>query len=111
MTSEGVAKQVDVAIAEFNALRTEIVGRRGNQKNVVALALTAYGVLFTIAFGKDGDLRLLLLVPVGPVEPRASVFPTGQPRDPLVNVGVDGARTCPTSCLVGSRRPNPATRG
>jgi hypothetical protein len=63
MTSDGVTKQVDVAIAEFNALRAELVGGRGNQKNVAALALTAYGLLFTISFGKDGDVRLLLLVP------------------------------------------------
>jgi hypothetical protein len=62
MASEG-ARKVDVALAEFDALRGEILVRRGAQKNLVAIALTSYGVLFTFSFARDGDERLLLLVP------------------------------------------------
>lgn len=57
------ARKVEVALAEFDALRAEILVRRGAQKSLVAIALTAYGVLFTFSLGSDGDERLLLLVP------------------------------------------------
>jgi hypothetical protein len=59
------ARGVDVAIAEFNALRAEIVGIRNTQAALVGVALTAIGALFTLAL-KDpdpGDERLLLAVP------------------------------------------------
>ncbi len=59
------ARGVDVALAEFNALRTEIVGIRNTQAALVGVALTAIGALFTLGL-KDpdpGDERLLLAVP------------------------------------------------
>jgi hypothetical protein len=56
-------KAVDVAVAEFNALRAEIVSHVTAQAALVGLALTAAGVIvgFTV---KDGaDQRLLLALP------------------------------------------------
>jgi hypothetical protein len=57
------SKAVDVAIAEFNALRAEIANRITVQSTGVGVGLTALGVIFGIVVKDDGDNRLLLAVP------------------------------------------------
>jgi len=56
-------RAVDVVLAEFNALRTEMVGYLSAQAAVVGLGLTALGVITSLAVGKDGDDGLLMAIP------------------------------------------------
>lgn len=53
-----------MAIAEFNALRTEIVSNITAQTTIVGLGVTAIGVLVGVVAAKDGDDRLLLAIPL-----------------------------------------------
>lgn len=55
---------VDVALAEFNALRSEIVGYITTQAALVGLALTAVGVILGFTVKEHADQRLLLAIPV-----------------------------------------------
>ena len=55
--------QMKAALAEFSALRDEIISVRSVQKNVTSIALTAYAVVFSVAFASDGDRSLLLVLP------------------------------------------------
>jgi len=57
------AKAVDVAVAEFNALRAEINSRMTAQAALVGIGLTAVGVILGLAAGEDGNERLLLAIP------------------------------------------------
>jgi len=50
-------------LAEFNALRSEIVGRLSSQAALVGIGLTALGVVVGLAVKEDGDQRLLLALP------------------------------------------------
>ncbi len=56
-------RAVDVMLAEFNALRAEMVAYISAQAAVVGLGLTALGVITGLAVGKDGDDELLLAIP------------------------------------------------
>lgn len=65
-TKEGPPNQdraVDVAIAEFNALRAEIVSHVTAQAALIGLALTAAGVIVGFTVKEGGDERLLLAIP------------------------------------------------
>jgi hypothetical protein len=55
-------KAVEVMLAEFNAMRAEKVSYLTGQAAIVALGLTALGVVASFAV-KDGHDRLLLVVP------------------------------------------------
>jgi hypothetical protein len=59
----GVEKAVDVAIAEFNALRAEIITALTAQATFTGIAFTAIGVLFGFAVNKDGEPTILLGAP------------------------------------------------
>jgi hypothetical protein len=54
---------VDVVLAEYNALRAEIVSHINVQAAVVGLGLTAIGVLVGFAAKGDGNHQALLMVP------------------------------------------------
>lgn len=54
---------IDVAIAEFNALRAEIVSHVTAQAALVGLALTAAGVIVGFTVKEGADQRLLLIIP------------------------------------------------
>jgi hypothetical protein len=54
---------VDVAIAEFNALRAEIISHVTAQAALVGLALTAAGVILGFTVKEGADQRLLLAIP------------------------------------------------
>jgi hypothetical protein len=54
---------VDVLLAEYNALRSEIVSHVTVQAAVVGLGLTALGVIVGLAANSAADHRILLLVP------------------------------------------------
>jgi hypothetical protein len=54
---------VDVALAEFNALRAEIVSNITAQAALVGLGLTALGVIAGFVAKEGGDERLLLGIP------------------------------------------------
>ena len=56
-------KAVDVAIAEFGALRAEIVSHVTAQAALVGLALTAAGVIVGFTVKEGADQRLLLAIP------------------------------------------------
>ncbi len=53
---------VDVLLAEYNALRSEIVAHLTVQAAVVGLGLTALGVIVGLAANSAGDHKALLLV-------------------------------------------------
>ncbi len=57
-------KAVDVAIAEFNALRAEIVSYISTQATLVGLALTAGGLIVGFTVKENADQRLLLAIPL-----------------------------------------------
>jgi len=54
---------VDVVLAEYNALRAEIVSHITVQAAVVGLGLTAIGVIVGLAANAGGDDQVLLIVP------------------------------------------------
>ena len=56
-------KRADVLLAEFNALRAEIVARVSSQYTIVGLGLTALGVVIGFVVRNGDDRRLLLAVP------------------------------------------------
>jgi hypothetical protein len=55
--------ELQVALAEFTALRDEILSVRSVQKNVTSIALTAYAVVFSVAYAENGDRSVLLVLP------------------------------------------------
>jgi hypothetical protein len=57
-------KAVDVALAEFNALRTEIVNHMTAQATLTGVGLTALGVILGFALRGGGDRELLLTIPL-----------------------------------------------
>jgi hypothetical protein len=56
-------KAVAVALAEFNALRAEVVSHITAQAALVGLGLTALGVVAGLVIEEGGDQRLLLAIP------------------------------------------------
>lgn len=56
-------RAVDVALAEFTSLRTEMAARVNIQAALVGVALTAIGVIFGLVLDKGGNTLLLLAVP------------------------------------------------
>lgn len=56
-------RDLDVELAEFNALRAESVAQQTAQAALVGVGLTALGVVFGFAVKEGGDTRLLLAVP------------------------------------------------
>lgn len=57
------AEAVDVAIAEFNALRAEIISRMTAQAALVGIGLTAVGVILGLSVGEEGNKSLPLAIP------------------------------------------------
>lgn len=55
---------VDVALAEFNALRAELTTHMTGQNTMIGLGVTAIGVVVGLAFGGSGDRQLLAIVPI-----------------------------------------------
>ncbi len=62
MEASDADKAIDVALAEFQALRNEIISHITTQAAVVGLGLTALGVIFGVVVN-NGEERLLLAVP------------------------------------------------
>ncbi len=62
-TPQHPERRVDVALAQFTALRGEISGRVNIQAALVGVALTALGVIFGLALSKEGNPLLLTAVP------------------------------------------------
>jgi hypothetical protein len=55
---------VQVALAEFTALRTEALQALSMEWNIIALQLTATGVLFSFALTNNSRTGFLLIVPI-----------------------------------------------
>src|SRR3569623_2109612 len=55
---------VQVALAEFSALRAEIERRAGVQWNVFALQVTTAGAISSVALSRATNAALLLLIPL-----------------------------------------------
>lgn|GEM_PF-6405413 len=56
-------RDLDVELAEFNALRAESVAQQTAQATLIGVGLTALGVVFGLAVRIGGDNRLLLAIP------------------------------------------------
>src|SRR5437763_15582908 len=56
-------KAIDAAIAEFNALRAQIVAQSAAQSTLVGVGLAASGVAAGYAFSNQGDPRALTVIP------------------------------------------------
>jgi hypothetical protein len=56
-------RSVDVALAEFNALRAELLAHANVQASLIALVVTAIGIVGGLVVKEDGDPRLLLILP------------------------------------------------
>jgi hypothetical protein len=56
-------RDLDVEIAEFNALRAESVAQQTAQATLIGVGLTALGVVVGFAVRQGGDQHLLLVVP------------------------------------------------
>jgi hypothetical protein len=56
-------RDLDVELAEFNALRAESVVQQTAQATLVGVGLTALGVVFGLAVKQGGDNHLFLAVP------------------------------------------------
>jgi uncharacterized membrane protein len=54
----------ETALAEFSALRAEILARQGFQHTIMALNLTLTGAIFGFALARPGQLLALLIVPL-----------------------------------------------
>lgn len=57
------SRAIDVALHEFDALRSEMTTTRTTQAAVLGAGLTLIGVVFAFALQDDGTKRALLLVP------------------------------------------------
>src|SRR4051794_13710569 len=55
---------IQVALAEFNALRSELDDHASAQNSLIALVVTAIGIVAGFVIKDHGDLRLLLILPV-----------------------------------------------
>ncbi|MCG8926080.1 hypothetical protein [Lentzea sp. CC55] len=60
----GPSERLNVAIAEFNALRAEIAGRSSAQHGLLNLSLVATAAIGTIAFSDAARRPVLLLLPL-----------------------------------------------
>ncbi|MEU8001815.1 hypothetical protein AB0B66_11680 [Catellatospora sp. NPDC049111] len=54
----------DGAIAEFTALREEIIARHNNQQSLLSIQLTAAGALFSLALSGADKAAVLLVLPL-----------------------------------------------
>lgn len=57
-------RSVDVALAEYNALRAEILGHTTSQNTVLGLGVTAIGVVLGLGINAPGQRAILVFVPV-----------------------------------------------
>jgi hypothetical protein len=55
---------VAIALAEFNALRAEMLSHMTSQAALIGMGLTALGFVFGFAIRDGGDRKLLLVVPL-----------------------------------------------
>jgi hypothetical protein len=58
------ADRLNVALAEFNALRAEILSRSTSQQNLLNLTLVATGAIGSVAFSDTARQPVLLVVPI-----------------------------------------------
>jgi hypothetical protein len=63
LTDEGSPGQ-DAALAEFGALRAEIIARQNSQQGLLSIQLTATGALFSLALSGAGKAAVLLVLPL-----------------------------------------------
>lgn len=62
MTTPAGPQPHDVALAEFTALRAEVVARLGAQNTLVGLCFTAVGLIFGLALSQEGTSITIVLV-------------------------------------------------
>lgn len=63
MEQSGPESAVEIALAEFNALRTEIISHITAQTTVIGLGITALGIIVGFVAKEGADDHLLLVVP------------------------------------------------
>jgi hypothetical protein len=54
----------DAILAEFNALRAEVIARQNSQQALLSIQLTAAGALFSLALSGAGRAAVLLILPL-----------------------------------------------
>ncbi|GIF47172.1 hypothetical protein DFJ67_7203 [Asanoa ferruginea] len=62
--SEDTALGQESALAEFNALRAEIMGRQTNTQQLLSIQLTVSGAVFSLALSSPGRSAVLLILPL-----------------------------------------------
>jgi hypothetical protein len=62
--SEGAFPGQEGALAEFNALRAEIIARQNSQQGLLSIQLTATGAIFSLALSGAGHSAVLLVLPL-----------------------------------------------
>jgi hypothetical protein len=61
--SDGRTLRIDVLLSQYTALRNEIEARSTVQGSIINLSITAIGALGGVGLSRDGDARLLFLIP------------------------------------------------
>nr|GID36370.1 hypothetical protein Aca09nite_28760 [Actinoplanes campanulatus] len=61
---ENAVPEKDVVLAEFNALRAEIIARQASAQGLLSIQLTAAGALFSLALSGTGRAAVLLVLPL-----------------------------------------------
>ena len=64
MGQNGNSVNREASIAEFQALRTEILQRTNLQWSIFAFQLTAAGVVYSFALSSSSHISILLILPV-----------------------------------------------
>jgi hypothetical protein len=59
-----VAPEKEIVLAEFNALRAEIIARQASAQSLLSIQLTAAGALFSLALSGAGRAAVLLVLPL-----------------------------------------------
>ncbi|MEU7903528.1 hypothetical protein [Actinoplanes sp. NPDC049118] len=62
--SDEVSTGQEAVLAEFNALRAEIIARQNSAQGLLSIQLTAAGALFSLALSGSGRAAVLLILPL-----------------------------------------------
>ncbi|MHC1559129.1 hypothetical protein ACR9E3_09235 [Actinomycetospora sp. C-140] len=63
MSDQPPDRSVDIALAEYNALRAELLGHTTSQNTVLGLGVTAIGVVLGLGVNAPGQRAILVVVP------------------------------------------------
>ncbi|GIF64096.1 hypothetical protein Ais01nite_21310 [Asanoa ishikariensis] len=64
MPDDDTVRSQETALAEFTALRAEIMARQNSQQALLSIQLTVAGALFSLALSSPGRATVLLILPL-----------------------------------------------